>query len=123
MTDEARIRAQRAEIEQLASGRTFCDLLAATASTHADVPAYSDTWTDGGEWQTITWGQTWELALTVASGFIALGLQPGERVGMMLPNCTRARTVRPGRDARGRRPGDLLRHPGLRADRVRRGQL
>ena len=88
MTDEARIRAQRAEIEQLASGRTFCDLLAATASTHPDEPAYSDTWTDGGEWQTITWGQTWELALTVASGFIALGLQPGERVGMMLPNCT-----------------------------------
>jgi long-chain acyl-CoA synthetase len=88
MTDEARIRAQRAEIEQLASGRTFCDLLAATASKHPDEPAYSDTWTDGGEWQTITWGQTWELALTVASGFIALGLQPGERVGMMLPNCT-----------------------------------
>jgi long-chain acyl-CoA synthetase len=88
MTDEARIRAQRAEIEQLASGRTFCDLLAATASKHPDAPAYSDTWTDGGEWQTITWGQTWELALTVASGFIALGLQPGERVAMMLPNCT-----------------------------------
>ena len=88
MTDEATIRAERAEIEQLAAGRTFCNLLAATASAHPDEPAYSDTWTDGGEWQTITWGQTWELALTVASGFIALGLQPGERVGMMLPNCT-----------------------------------
>jgi long-chain acyl-CoA synthetase len=88
MTDEATIRAERAEIEQLAAGRTFCNLLAATASAHPDEPAYSDTWTDGGEWQTITWNQTWELALTVASGFIALGLQPGERIGMMLPNCT-----------------------------------
>jgi long-chain acyl-CoA synthetase len=52
------------------------------------LPAYSDTWTDDGDWQTITWGQTRELALQVAAGLIALGLQPGERVGMMLPNCT-----------------------------------
>ena len=88
MTDETQVRAQRAEIERLEGGRTFCDVLAATARDHGDEPAYSDTWTDGGEWQTITWGQTRELALTVAAGFIALGLQPGERVGMMLPNCT-----------------------------------
>jgi long-chain acyl-CoA synthetase len=88
VTDNSAILAQRAEIERLVAGRTFCDLLAATASEHADLPAYSDTWTTPGDWQTITWGQARELALQVAAGLIALGLQPGERVGMMLPNCT-----------------------------------
>ena len=88
MTDEGAILTQREKVERLAGGRTFCDLLAATAQDHGDLPAYSDTWTDDGDWQTITWGQTRELALQVAAGLIALGLQPGERVGMMLPNCT-----------------------------------
>jgi len=88
VTDESQILAQRSEIGRLAGGRTFCDLLAATAREHSDLPAYSDTWTAPGEWETISWGQTRELALQVAAGFIALGLQPGERVGMMLPNCT-----------------------------------
>jgi long-subunit acyl-CoA synthetase (AMP-forming) len=88
VADNSGILAERAEIEQMAGGRTFCDLLAETAREHAELPAYSDTWTAGGEWETITWGRTRELALQVAAGFIALGLEPGERVGMMLPNCT-----------------------------------
>jgi long-chain acyl-CoA synthetase len=77
---------QRATIERLAAGRTFCDLLAETAGQYPDHPAYSDT--DGGDWQTITWQQTRQLALQVAAGLVGLGLQPGERVAMMLPNCT-----------------------------------
>ena len=77
---------QRAEIERLAGGRTFCDLLTATADQYGDYPAYSDT--DGGPWQTITWAETRELALQVAAGLIALGLQAGERVAMMMPNRT-----------------------------------
>jgi long-chain acyl-CoA synthetase len=88
VADNSGILAARAEIERMAAGRTFCDLLAATAGAHGDQPAYSDAWADGGEWQTITWAQTRELALQVAAGFIGLGLQPGERVAMMLPNCT-----------------------------------
>jgi long-chain acyl-CoA synthetase len=78
---------QRAEIEQLVGGRTFCDVLGATAERYGELPAYSDSDGDGG-WQTITWRRARELALQVASGLIALGLQPGERVAMMLPNCT-----------------------------------
>jgi long-chain acyl-CoA synthetase len=78
---------QRAAIERLVGGRTFCDVLAATAEWFGDLPAYSDTSGDG-TWQTITWAQTREAAMRVAAGFIALGLQPGERVAMMLPNCT-----------------------------------
>jgi long-chain acyl-CoA synthetase len=77
---------QRAEIERLAGGRTFCDLLEATADQYGDYPAYSDT--DGGPWQTINWAETRELALQVAAGLIALGLQAGERVAMMMPNRT-----------------------------------
>ena len=88
MTDTIEIHARRAEIEQLAGGRTFCDLLAATAADYGDLPAYSDTDDAGATWLTITWGQTRELTLQVAAGLIALGLQPGERVAMMLPNCT-----------------------------------
>jgi long-chain acyl-CoA synthetase len=88
VTDESVILAERAEIERLAGGRTFCDMLAQVATEHGDQPAYSDTWSDGGEWETISWSRTRELALQVAAGFIELGLQPGERVGMMLPNCT-----------------------------------
>ena len=77
---------QRAEIEQRAGGRTFCDILNATADQYGDMPAYSDR--DSGPWETITWAQTRELALQVAAGFIALGLQPGECVALMMPNCT-----------------------------------
>ncbi len=88
MADNSVILSQRAEIERQAAGRTFCDVLAATAERHGSLPAYSDTWTTPGDWRTITWGQTRELALQVAAGFIALGLEPGERVALMLPNCT-----------------------------------
>jgi long-chain acyl-CoA synthetase len=88
VADESVILAQRAETERLAGGRTVCDLLAATAHDHGDLPAYSDTDDGGGQWQTITWAQTRELAMQVAAGLIALGLEPGDRVGMMLPNCT-----------------------------------
>ena len=88
MTDESVILAEREQIESLAGGRTFCDMLAQVAAEHGDLPAYSDAWSDGGEWQTITWSRTRELALQVAAGFIEVGLEPGERVGLMLPNCT-----------------------------------
>ena len=57
---------------------------AATAKAFGDLPAYSDR--DGGPWQTITWRQTQDQALALAAGFAALGLQPGERVALMMPN-------------------------------------
>ena len=82
MTDE--VLRQRAAMEQAAAGRTLCDQLVTTARSFGDLPAYSDR--DGGPWQTITWRQTLEQALALAAGFAALGLQPGERVALMLPN-------------------------------------
>src|SRR5580704_19157519 len=82
MTDE--VLRRRAELEQAAEGRTICSQLQATVKAFGDLPAYSDR--DGGPWQTITWQQTREQALALAAGFAALGLQPGERVALMLPN-------------------------------------
>ncbi|HXJ25009.1 MAG TPA: AMP-dependent synthetase/ligase [Streptosporangiaceae bacterium] len=85
MTDSA-ILAERAALEQEVAGRTLCDELAATADSFGELPAYSDRDGTGGPWQTITWAQTREMALDLAAGLIAAGLQPGERVAMMLPN-------------------------------------
>ena len=84
MTDSA-VLAERAALEQEVAGRTLCDELAAAADSFGERPAYSDR--DGaGPWQTITWAQTRQATLDLAAGLIALGLQPGERVAMMLPN-------------------------------------
>jgi long-chain acyl-CoA synthetase len=85
----AEILRQRADMERtaVAEGGTLCDLLAATAGRWGDQPAYSDR--DGdGPWQTITWEQARRQAFEVAAGLIELGLQPGERVALMLPNRT-----------------------------------
>lgn len=85
MTDSA-VLAERAALEQEVAGRTLCDELAATADSFGELPAYSDRDGTGGPWQTITWAQTREMVLDLAAGLIAAGLQPGERVAMMLPN-------------------------------------
>ena len=66
-------------------GRTLCGLLASTVRRRGGEPAYSDR-DDGGPWQTITWEQTRQQALELAAGLIGLGLRPGERVALMLPN-------------------------------------
>jgi len=80
----ADILQQRAELEQEIAGLTLCDLLARTATAAAAVPAYSDEAGDG--WRTLSWGQVRERVLELAAGFAALGLAPGERVALMLPN-------------------------------------
>ena len=83
MTTE--ILEQRAAMEQAAGGRTLCDELAATAERWGGEPAFSDR-DDNGPWHTLTWAQARQQALELAAGLIELGLQPGERVALMLPN-------------------------------------
>src|SRR5215472_14760966 len=68
-------------------GQTLCDQLATTVQRWGGEPAYSDREGDG-PWQTISWAQARQLALELAAGFIEFGLQPGERVALMLPNRT-----------------------------------
>ncbi len=81
----AEIAAERAALEELTAGQTMCDELASTAERYGDMPAYSDR-DDGGSWQTITWAQARERALQLAAAFAELGLRPGEKVALMLPN-------------------------------------
>ena len=75
---------QRAEIEGEIAGRTLCDELRQVAEASGDAPAYSDAAGDG--WSSLTWAQARQRVLEVAAGFAALGLAPGERVALMLPN-------------------------------------
>jgi long-chain acyl-CoA synthetase len=70
----------------------LCDELRHVAETSGDAWAYSDeavTGADAGAgdgWQSLTWSQARQRVLEVAAGFAALGLAPGERVALMLPN-------------------------------------
>jgi long-chain acyl-CoA synthetase len=80
----AEILQQRAEIERQISGLTLRDLLERVARGEGDAPAFSDEAGDG--WQTLTWAQAYQRVLRLAAGFAALGLAPGERVALMLPN-------------------------------------
>ena len=82
----AQILQQRAEIERAMGSRTICDLFEHTAAEAGDAPAFSNE--AGDSWQTLTWAQTHQRVRELAAGFAALGLAPGERVALMLPNCT-----------------------------------
>ena len=76
----------RAEIEGVIAGRTLCDELRHVAETSGDADAYSDEAGTGDGWRSLTWSQVRQRVLEVAAGFAALGLAPGERVALMLPN-------------------------------------
>jgi long-chain acyl-CoA synthetase len=75
----------RAAIEADIAGRTLCEMLRSTTESYGDLPAYSDR--DGDEpWRTLTWREFREKVLRLAAGLVELGLQPGDRVALMLPN-------------------------------------
>lgn len=77
---------QRDAPVRAARGDTICAVLAAVARDWPDRPAYSDRSDGGPEWSAISWRQTRDRALELAAGFAALGLRPGDRVALMLPN-------------------------------------
>ena len=64
----------------------LCDELRHVAETCGDAEAYSDEAGAGDGWRSLTWSQARQRVLEVAAGFAALGLAPGERVALMLPN-------------------------------------
>ncbi len=86
------VLAERAAMTERAGGRTMTDCLRAAAEQWGELPAYSDrdpgpSAPGGpGEWTTLTWRQARDTALRLAAGFAALGLRPGEKVALMLPN-------------------------------------
>jgi len=77
---------QRAEFERAIAGRTVCDALMDVVRRSPDRDAYSDRAAPGTAWETLTWAQTRQQVLELAAGFLALGLEPGERVALLLPN-------------------------------------
>ncbi|WP_019633803.1 AMP-dependent synthetase/ligase [Actinomadura atramentaria] len=86
MAEERGAAAVRADLARALAGQTVPTRLAATAAEHGDRPAYSDRGPDG--WTTRTWAELRRDALTVAAGFVELGLSPGEVVALMMPNRT-----------------------------------
>jgi len=106
---EPEILARRAEIARAIEGQTVCGLLERAAREFAGRPALSESLPepavaqdhhdaeraqagavppeDDG-WHTLTWPQARERVLRLAASFEALGLAPGERVALMLPNRT-----------------------------------
>jgi long-chain acyl-CoA synthetase len=76
---------QQAAMRARWPGKTLCDALAGTAAQYGSLPAFSDR-DDDGPWQTLTWAETRQHALELAAGFVDLGLAPGEKVALMLPN-------------------------------------
>ena len=115
MTSE--VLRQRAELEETIRGQTVCDALSRTAADSAGEPALSDR--AGDRWQTLTWAQARQQVLELAAGFIALGLVPGERVALMLPNRSEHVLADLGAVHAGGSPGHLLRDAGRRPGGLR----
>src|SRR5688500_8790117 len=61
--------------------RTLVDYLAETAREHPDRPALLF---NGGK---VSYGQLERLSDALAAGLVALGVRPGDRVALCLPNC------------------------------------
>lgn len=57
------------------------DLIRATARRQPNAPAIEH------EGRTRTLGETWRAALSLANAFLASGLRPGDRVGILAENC------------------------------------
>jgi long-chain acyl-CoA synthetase len=77
---------EREAMERAIASRTLCEHLAATAARWGGLPAFSDRNDPAEPWQTITWASARQRAAELAAGFIELGLRPGERVALTLPN-------------------------------------
>ncbi|GAA2372751.1 AMP-dependent synthetase/ligase [Nonomuraea africana] len=74
----------QAEILREIAGRTVCEQLRQIAESCPDSPAYSDP-VEGG-WRTLTYGQARQRVLEIAAGFMALGMEPGDAVALMMVN-------------------------------------
>jgi len=59
---------------------TLIDMLRCSARAHHDNPALSS-WHDG-TWQTITYGELWDLVRRFGQGLRSLGVKPGDRVAV-----------------------------------------
>ena len=76
------IERERREIDELVSERTLVDLLDRNALRFGNLAALR--WSTGEGLQTISWATYRERVIEVAAGFLALGIEGGAFVGLMM---------------------------------------
>jgi long-chain acyl-CoA synthetase len=74
-----------ARIDRLIAGRTIPAEFLATARSRRDQIALR--WSEGATWKEMTWATYLERVARVASGLATLGVGPGDRIVLLLPNC------------------------------------
>jgi long-chain acyl-CoA synthetase len=83
------VQEERAHIEELIAGETFCTRLERTVAARGDEPAYSDKigLPQGQQgWRTLTWSEVREQALDLAAGLAQVGLSSGDTLAIMATN-------------------------------------
>jgi len=78
------VPAERADIDAAVAGQTVCSLFQQTAARRADLEALR--WKSGEEWQGLSWAAYAARVRDFTNGLIALGLQPGQFVGILAAN-------------------------------------
>ncbi len=73
-----------ARLDRLVSTRTVPAEFLDTARTHIDRIALR--WKEGTSWRELTWGEYRDRVAHVAGGLLGRGVQPGDRVLLLLPN-------------------------------------
>jgi len=74
-----------ARIDRLIAGRTIPAEFLATARSRRDQIALR--WSEGATWNEMTWATYFERVARVAGGLATLGVGPGDRLVLLLPNC------------------------------------
>lgn len=74
-----------ARLDRLVSERTVPAEFLETA--HARLEQIALRWQEGTEWNEMSWATYLERVARVASGLTTLGVGPGDRIVMLLPNC------------------------------------
>ncbi len=82
-----RPRGARTDIIRLAQADTIGAVLRERARRTPDSPAYTQFDEDTQRWNTLTWAQAEREAARWQSALVREGLQAGDRVALMLPNC------------------------------------
>jgi len=75
---------EKEDIDRKVAGQTVCTLFQEAVTKYPDLEALK--WKEGGEWKALTWREYGERVRNLAAGFVELGLQPGEFVGILASN-------------------------------------
>ncbi len=74
-------------IDEPFASRTLIEVLTTHAEAHSD-RIHLNLWQSDEAMQAVTYGELLTAAMSIAGGLLARDLEPGDRVGIMLPTCT-----------------------------------